>query len=206
MKYLYIPLLLVISVVLFFLATSETEYSNEGVQFCKKAISTSQPYGLNSIITDPEITNNSHEKITFDWKDLLVTGKDGKRSISIGRCIYHKIDNEIVFLSIYGDNLISNNNDVINLLSKSSSKKSRAIAKEIGLNERQIAWIKRNGSRSFYGQYNPGNKIIGFLEIYEDDLIKLDKLNVINLYPDINNKDQFQSIETNLSSVLSKSL
>ncbi len=206
MKYLYILLGLVISVVLVFLATLEAEYSNEGVLFCKNAISTSKPYGLNSIITDPEITNNSYKEITFDWEDLIVTGKDGDRSISVGRCTYNKIDKKIVFLSIYSDNLISDDYEIIESLSKSSPEEALAIAKDLGFNDRQVTWIKKYGASSFAGHYNPKKEIINSPRITESDLLELDKWNIINLYPNKVLQNQFLSVETNLSQALRKSL
>jgi hypothetical protein len=194
------------SIVIIFLANLENKYSNEGVLFCKNAISTSQPYGLNSIITDPEVTNNSHKIITFDWEDLLITGKDGDRSISVGRCTYNKIDKEIVFLSIYSDNLISGDYEIIESLSKASPEDTLDIAKDLGLNDRQITWIKKYGARSFGGYYNPKKEIVNSPRITESDLLELDKWNIINLYPNKILQDQFFSVETKLSQALSKSL
>ncbi len=206
MKCLYALLFFVTSVVLFFLATFETEHSIEGVQFCKKAISKSQPYGLNLIITDPEITNNSHRQITFDWRDLTITSKEGIRATSVGRCTYNKADKEIVFLSIYTDNLISNYSELTSLLPESSSEEALTIAKNLGLNDRQISWIKENGARAFFGQYNPDQEIVNLPRIYKTDLLDLDKMNVINLYPDKNLTNQFLSVKTKLSFALSNSL
>jgi len=196
-KYIYALILLTLSIAV---------TANEELLTCEKAISTSQPYGKNAIITEAKITNNSESKITFDWEDLLITGKNGKRSTAIGRCSYHKVEKYITFLSIYSDNLITPHSELIGLLSKSSSSEALTIAKNLGLNDRQIAWIKKNGTRSFGGHYNPDQKIVNFPKINKNDLLALDALNIINLYPNKYLDNQFVSVKTKLSHALSKSL
>ncbi len=72
--------------------------------------------------------------------------------------------------------------------------------------EQLDTWIEKNGARSFGGHYNPNKKIVNLPRIEENDLLDLDKLNIINLYPNSKLDNQFLSVKTKLSYALSKSL
>lgn len=173
---------------------------------CKAKILSSVPYGKGAIITSPSEIIDQNNVIIFDWDDLTITAKDGSRPLAIGRCVYSKETDKVIFLSIYTDNIITPHEAEIISLQSASSGKAKEIAKGLGLSINEIEWIKRNGRRSFYGGYNPDGEIIGFVKHSKEDLIHLDRLQIINLYQDKYHENQYLSVQTKLSEALSDKL
>ena len=185
---------------------SFSTYADNGINVCVNEILSTSPYGVDAIIDKPresEITENDKEVIyNWNYSTLRITAKDGSRPYAVGRCVYNKESEKITFLSIYTDTIISAHPDELKSLKDASKGEANNIAKNIGLSDQQINWIKYNGRRSFYGFYNPDGKIVGLQKHDKKDLIHLDRLQIINLYPDHSNGDQYYSVATKISKLL----
>jgi len=182
--------------------------ASEALSSCKKEIFSSTPYGRNAIIDEPSRMLNDGNKIIYDWEDfnLRVTVKDGTKPYATGRCVYNKDLERVIFLNVYSDTIISNYPIKLNSLRSATKKEAYILAKKLGLSDQEISWIKRNGHRTYYGFYNLDGNVIGIAKHSKKDLMHLDKLQIINLYPDKSNENQYLSVSTSISMVLSEKL
>lgn len=193
---------------LFLMFFTSNAYSYDAFDTCKNNILSSKPYGINAVIEKPKSIKESFKETILDWNGtgkLIISTENGERTLSIGRCIYDKGSSKITFLSIYTKVLISKYPNEAENLKTAQREQAYLIAKKLGLTKEEIKWIKRNGNKSLYGFYNPTN-VIGFVQLNKQSLEKLDKLQIINLYPNNNDKNQYLSVKTDISSLLSKKL
>lgn len=200
MNGLYLTLLLT------FITTNA--YSFDAFDACKQTILSSKPYGINAVIEKPNKIKESLNETMINWDGsgkLIINTENGVRTLSVGRCIYNKDSSKITFLSIYTKVLISKYPVEVETLKTAQPEKARLIAKKLGLTKEEIRWLKRNGNKSLYGFYNPDN-VIGLVQLNKKSLEKLDKLQIINLYPNNNDKNHYLSVKTDISSLLSKKL
>jgi len=183
-------------------------YSSNAFDTCKQAILSSKPYGINAVIEKPKKIKESTNETIIDWAgtgELIIYTENGERTLSVGRCIYDKEYSKITFLSIYTKVLISKYPVEVKKLKSAQREQAYLVAKKLGLTKEEIKWIKRNGNKSLNGFYNPNN-VIGLVQLNKQSLEKLDKLQIINLYPNNNDKNQYLSVRTDLSSLLSEKL
>jgi len=182
--------------------------ASEALSSCKKEIFSSNPYGHNAIIDEPSRVLNDGNKVTYDWEDfnLRVTVEDGTKPYVTARCVYNKDLERVIFLNIYSDNIITNYPIELDTLRTATKKEAYILAKKLGLSDQEISWIKRNGHRNYFGFYNPDGDVIGVVKHSKKDLVNLDKLQIINLYPDKSNENQYSSVSTSISIALSEKL
>ena len=182
--------------------------ANDAFRSCKQAILSSDPYGTNAEIGKPSRISDDLQEFTFDWDgpSLQITAQDGVRSFATARCVYNKRDKTVVFLNIYADTVISKYKALVKKLSTASKDEAIVIAKSIGLTDGEIEWLRHYGNRNFYGQYFPdGTTVIGFYVGTKSEIERLDKLHVISIYPQ-GIDDNFLSVSTDFSSLLSQKL
>lgn len=201
MKKVYFILLLVYS------TNGNTETAFE---FCRQAILASKPYGVNATVEKPANIHEVEERIVINWggsDTLIVTGKDGVGSMSLGRCVYDKVSNNIEFLSVYTDTLVSMYAHEIEQLNSSNQSVAMDFAKRIGLSELEIQWLKRNGGSDFIGYLKDEQNPIFGIENHDKKILdKLDSLQIINVYPVQNKPSEFWSISTDFSKALANEL
>ena len=192
----------------FLILISSNVYSSDAFNACKQNILASKPYGVNATVEKPKDIKIYGNEVIINWggdRNLIVSTNEGGMSPSVGRCIYNNKLSKITFLTVYTDVLISKYPIEVKSLKTAQRNQAFLIAKKLGLSEKEIKWIKRNGKRSLYGFYKPNN-VIGIIQLNKKSLEKLDKLQIINLYPNKNDKNQYLSVGTDISSLLSKKL
>ena len=197
MKNLYIYIILVIT----FSVSAE-----EASKRCESEILSADPYGKGVDISPPDKAISNDGEVIFDWEAQVVTTGSGSRARATVRCVYSKIHKQVIFLSIYTDNLISPHKAELERLQSATKEEASAIAIGLGLSDEEIEWLKRNGRRSFYGTYNENGSIQGSAIHSKENLRKLDEMHIINLYEDKHIDNQYLSISTKLSAALSKKL
>ena len=182
--------------------------ANDALRICKEEILSSDPYGKEAKIGAPSRVSDDHEYSTLDWDGttLSITDHNGNKSISTARCVYSNKERTITFLNVYADTIISKYELQVSKLRNASKDDAIEIAKSIGLSDGEIEWLRHYGGRSFYGQYFPDDTtVIGFYVGKKSEIQRLDKLNVINLYPQ-HPQDHFLSVSTDFSLLLSEKL
>ena len=182
--------------------------ANDAVNICKQEILSSNPYGNNAEIGSPTRFSEDLLELIVDWDDtsLIITSKDGQLGPSIARCVFSKQEGKIVFLNIAADTIISKYQVEVNALKTATRIEAVKLAKDIGLSDGEIEWLKHNGNTNIYDKYYADDAIVfGFYAGKKSEIDKLDKLHIINIYPQ-GIEGQYLSVSTDLSRIISEKL
>ena len=194
---------------IFLVLFSSNVYSGDAFNMCKNNILASKPYGKNATVEQPKDIRTHKNEIIFNWEGmgkLVITDKNGQKSLSLGRCVYNEKQSKITFLIVYGDVLVSKYANDVRAINASNSDFAYAFSEMQGLSKTQIAWLKRNGQTTVMREYNPNGEVLGFVKHSKSDLEYLDRLQIINLYPNNHNDNLYTSVPTDISRALSKKL